>query len=85
MSCGIPVLRTQTGGCEEMIIEGVTGRSVPVDQQAFVQAALEMLARPELLPAMGQAAAEHVRRYLSFDRQVEQTLDLYRRLVANRP
>lgn len=82
MSCGIPVLRTRTAGTEEMIIEGVTGRGCPIDHDAFLAAGQEFLADPASLARMGQAAAEHVRKHLTFDRQVEQTLALYRRLAA---
>jgi glycosyltransferase involved in cell wall biosynthesis len=83
MSCGIPILRTRTAGTEEMIIEGITGRSCPIDHDAFLAAGLEFLADPASLARMGQAAAEHVRQHLTFDRQVEQTIELYQRLAVS--
>ena len=82
MSVGRPVLRTQAAGAEEMIVQGVTGVSVPIDRAAFVEAALSFLADKSALASMGVAAAEHVRRHLAFDRQFEQTVSLYRRLTA---
>ena len=84
MSCGVPVLRTRTAGCEEMIVEGVTGRSCAVERGTFVQTALEMLAHPELLPAMGRSAAGHIRANLTFQRQIERTVELYHELAKNR-
>lgn len=81
MSVGRPVLRTCTAGTAEHIVEGVTGRSVPVDREAFLGAAAEFLADREELSRMGQAAAEHVRANLTFDHQLDRTLTLYRRLV----
>ena len=82
MSMGRPVLRTRTAGTEEHIVEGVTGRSVPIDRQAFVAAALDFLGDRGALQRMGTAAARHVREHLTFARQFERTLALYRRLVA---
>jgi len=81
MSVGRCVLRTRTAGTEETIIEGITGRSVPIDREAFVDASIEFLADKSALALMGVAAAEHVRRDLTFDRQFEQTVSLYRRLI----
>jgi glycosyltransferase involved in cell wall biosynthesis len=82
MSCGVPVLRTRTAGTTETIVEGLTGRSTPVDRAAFVSAAVAFLSDRDALRRMGKAAAEHVRRSLTFDRQYRQTVDLYRSMVA---
>ena len=35
MGAGLPVLRTSTSGTAELIVEGVTGRSVPIDRRAI--------------------------------------------------
>lgn len=84
MSVGRPVLRTQTSGTSEHIIEGVTGRSVPIERGLFLDAATSFLSDREALRRMGAAAAEHVRRNLTFDRQFSQTLALYQMLVQRR-
>jgi glycosyltransferase involved in cell wall biosynthesis len=81
MSVGVPVLRTQTAGTAELIIEFQTGRSVPIDHQAFVAAARDFLSDRAALERMGQAAADHVRTNFTFERQVEQTIELYRRIT----
>jgi glycosyltransferase involved in cell wall biosynthesis len=82
MSAGLPVLRTRTSGTAEMIVEGVTGRSVAIDKQAFVMTAIEFMSDLPTLRRMGQAAAQHVREHLTFDRQVRDMISLYRRLIA---
>jgi glycosyltransferase involved in cell wall biosynthesis len=81
MCTGVPVLRTRTAGTTETIVEGETGRSVPVDREAFIRAALEMLGDGELLDSMREKAAEHVRKHLTFERQLRDTLAMYRRLA----
>ena len=90
MSVGLPVLRTRTAGTEELIVEGETGRSVPLDESAFAGAAAEMLSDPTALRRLGATAAAHVRDHFTFDRQVERTIALYRSLArppnrANEP
>jgi len=84
MSVGIPVLRTRTSGTQELIIENVTGRSTPIDHDAFVTAALEFLSDPAKLADMGRAAAAHVREHFTFQRQADRTLELYRQMVHER-
>lgn len=82
MAVGVPVIRTRTAGTRELIVEDVTGRSTPIDRRAFVAAAVEMLSLPPArLREMGAAAAAHVRGHFTFDRQLKQTLALYRRLA----
>ena len=85
LSVGIPVLRTRTAGTAQLIREGVTGRSVPVDHDEFIARATEFLGDTDALRRMGRAAAEHVRANFRFDVQVDQTLRLYARLASANP
>ena len=82
MSCGVPVLRTRTAGTQELIVEGVTGRSVPIDRRAFVDAGVQFLSDPGALATMGRAAAQHVREHFTFEQQIDRTLALYRQLAG---
>jgi len=82
MSVGRAVLRTDTAGATEQIVEGITGRSVAVDRNLFVQAAIEFMLDRAALARMGQAAARHVREHLRFGQQVDQTIALYRQLIG---
>ena len=81
MCMGRPVLRTRTAGTQEHIVEDVTGRSVPIDRDAFIKAALGLLYDPGALHRMGLAAASHVREHLTFEQQRDRMLALYRRLI----
>jgi len=82
MCAGVPVLRTRTSGTKELIVEGVTGRSVEIDRAAFVREAMQFLSDRDALRCMGVAAAEHIRRNFTFDRQLAQTLTLYEHLCS---
>jgi glycosyltransferase involved in cell wall biosynthesis len=82
MSVGVPVLRTRTAGAAELIVEGVSGRSVPIEHDAFVKGAVEFLRDGEALARMSRSAAQHVRENYTFDRQLQATLRLYAALTA---
>ena len=81
MSTGIPVLRTRTAGTDALVVENATGKSVPIDHDAFVTAAIEFLSDQAALQRMGKLAAVHVHQHFTFDRQLNDTIDLYRSLV----
>jgi len=82
MSVGVPVLRTRTSGTRELIIEDVTGRSVPINRDDFIAGAVDFLIDLPALRRMGAAAAEHVRMHFTFELQLARTLDLYRSLAC---
>lgn len=83
MSVGVPVLRTRTAGTSQLTREGITGRSVAIDREAFIAGAIDFLGDCAALRRMGHAAAEHVRAHYRFDQQVDRTLELYRRLARD--
>lgn len=84
MATGLPVCRTATAGTKELIIEGVTGHSTPIDREAFLATALRLLRDGPGLASLRPAAARHVREHFTFDRQFRETLALYHRLAATR-
>jgi hypothetical protein len=54
MAAGIPVVATRSGGCEEMVVDGVTGRLVPVKNPAMLsQAIIELIDSPSMRVSMG--------------------------------
>ncbi|MDB5319054.1 MAG: hypothetical protein JWN40_685 [Phycisphaerales bacterium] len=82
MSVGVPVCRTRTAGAAELVIENVTGKSTVIEREGFVSAAIEFLRDGEALARMSPAAAAHIRANFTFDRQLKQTIELYRRLAG---
>lgn len=82
LSTGLPVLRTQTSGTHETIIENITGRSVAIDKAAFISACRDMLANPASLRAMRNDCAVHARERLRFDQQIHRTLALYQSIAT---
>jgi glycosyltransferase involved in cell wall biosynthesis len=81
MSTGIPVLRTRTAGANELIVENATGKSVPIDHDAFIAGSIEFLSDPVALKRMGRLAAIHIKEHFTFERQLNDTIDMYRSLI----
>ncbi|MFD2673928.1 glycogen synthase [Gulosibacter bifidus] len=99
MSCGTAVVGSGTGGIPEVVQDGVTGRIVPIEQVqdgtgtptdpdkyiADLASALnEVLADPELAAKYGQAGRERVEREFTWTQIADQTIELYRTILAER-
>jgi len=97
MACGAAVVGTATGGIPEVIVDGVTGRLVPIDQvqdgtgtptdpEAFVadlaRVLTEVVADPERAAAYGAAGRERAATDFSWGRIAEQTSALYAEVAA---
>lgn len=82
MAVGVPVCRTRTAGSAELIIDGVNGRITPIEREAFITTAIEFLRDDDALKQMSAAAPAHIREHFSFDRQLHETIALYRKLAA---
>ncbi len=83
MAAGRAVVTTDVGGCAAMIEEGVNGRVVPPRAPAALAAAvLELLAAPEQLREMGQAAQAAAERRFRLDAVVNATVGVYAAALA---
>lgn len=84
-ACGRPIVTTDTPGCREIVRDGENGILVPPRDAAALADAIERLVRDPLLRArMGARGRRRVEEEFSEERVVEQTLALYRSLLADR-
>jgi glycosyltransferase involved in cell wall biosynthesis len=82
MATGLPVLSTAVGGVPEVIEHGKTGFLVPPADETAMRAELaDLIARPSLVRACGQAARELALRDYSTARMAERYLTLYQQLL----
>jgi colanic acid/amylovoran biosynthesis glycosyltransferase len=73
MSCGLPVVTTESGGMREAVTNGVEGYVVPVMDPVSVANALEQLGRdPGLRLKMGSAARARVLKDFTLAHQINQ-------------
>lgn len=99
MACGAPVVATATGGIPEVVLDGVTGRLVPVEQRQdgtgtpldperfeadLAQALSTVLDDPDEARRMGHAGRERAERQFSWDAVADRTVEVYRAVLSAR-
>ncbi len=84
MAAGLPTVATATGGCREVVRDGVTGTLVPPgDASALSEALLwlmDSLEGPARRAAMGEAGRVVATKEFSRQRQIDRLLALYHEL-----
>lgn len=94
MACETPVVASAVGGIPEIVVDGETGRLVPLElagpdpadparfERDLADAVNDLLADPARLDRMGRAARERVKSHFTWQRIAEQTLAFYRDLTG---
>ena len=76
-AAGVPVVATPVGGIRETVVDGETGRLVPVgDVEALASAIVAVLDDPDGA-AMAETARARVLERFAVERMVAETLALY--------
>lgn len=79
MLAGVPSVVTDVGGNPEVVVEGVTGCLVPLDDETVMaEKIVELLGNPSLSLRLGKNGQERVRRQFSFDAMMNAYCALYR-------
>jgi alpha-maltose-1-phosphate synthase len=96
MACETAVVATATGGIPEVVVDGDTGRLVPIAQATdgtgtplnpeqyvadFAEALAEVVRDPERAAEMGRAGRRRAIESFSWDAIAEQTLEVYRSVL----
>jgi alpha-maltose-1-phosphate synthase len=97
MACATAVVATATGGIPEVVVDRVTGRLVPIDQEsdgtgtprqperfvADLAAALnDLLADPQRAAAMGEAGRQRAVEVFSWETVAGRTMAVYRSIIG---
>ena len=80
MACGVPVIASRSAGVAEIITPGCDGFVLedPADSVTLAGLIRQLAADPELCRRLGEAAAQTARKY-SWDRNAQQTRELFER------
>lgn len=85
MAAGVPVVTSDFPGVRELVDEGRTGLIVPRnDAPAAAKALNSLLADRAMASRLGEAARVDVHRRFSMQRMVDDTLAMYRTILAGR-
>jgi alpha-maltose-1-phosphate synthase len=98
MACHTAVVASATGGIKEVVVDGVTGYLVPFEQDPVTSFPVhpdqfardlaarlsELLADPQRCKRFGEAGRKRVEQLFSWDAIADQTIELYKRLIAER-
>jgi glycosyltransferase involved in cell wall biosynthesis len=83
MAAGVPVVVTDVPGHRDVVVHGETGLLVPAeDSRALAEAVAGLVADPARRRKMGEAGRERVLERFTVRRMVDETIGVYRRVLA---
>lgn len=83
-ACEVPLVATDVPGCREIVRDGETGFLVrPGDDEALIEAVRTLIKDPDLRKDMGERARRIADEEFSQASVVDQTLDIYRTVLAD--
>jgi glycosyltransferase involved in cell wall biosynthesis len=86
MRHGLPTVVTQVGGNPELVVDGVTGFLVPVDDPAaFIDRVVALARDAQLRAAMGAAGRRRVAEHFLLETVADRYLAVYDELLATAP
>ena len=98
MACGLPVVASATGGIPEVVVDGVTGYLVPIEQvhdgtgtptnpgefiHDLAEAIDRIMADPNAARQMGHNGYERARNEFSWESIASRTIEVYRRTIED--
>lgn len=85
MSAKLPMVVTDAGGNSEAVIDGVTGKVVPIsDPKALGNAILQIATDPSLAKKMGNASRKRIEQHFSLSSCVDRYEELYTGLMQGK-
>jgi glycosyltransferase involved in cell wall biosynthesis len=81
IATGCPVLRSRTGGCFQMIREGVSGFECDTSHDSFLEKLFSVLEHPDRLHAMRAPARRWAEDHLNVAQQAVRVLEAYRERI----
>ena len=81
MAYAIPVISTTRGALGEVVDANRTALVAEPDPQSFALAMIQLLGNPVLQKKLGAAGREEIENRFSVDRMVENTLNVYQKLI----
>jgi D-inositol-3-phosphate glycosyltransferase len=83
LACGTPVVASRVGGLRQLVLDGISGYSIPDHDPARYADAICRLLRDDSLRAVMGAAGRRVARAYSWDATAERLLALYDEVEAD--
>lgn len=84
MRAGLPVITSDVGGCNEAVIDGVTGYLIPRgDQECLKERLARLINDPQLRSSMGNKGFERFSEYFTVEQMAQKTMAVYESILAD--